>query len=56
MFVFHNINKAESDVLSKLCEIFNKNFNNSNYSLIGLININEGLIDRETYYHNLLIP
>ena len=53
MFVFHNINKAESDVLSKLCEIFNKNFNNSNYSLIGLININEGLIDRETYYHNL---
>ena len=53
MFVFHNINKAESDVLSNLTEIFNEDYENSDYSLIGLININEGLIDRETYYHNL---
>ena len=53
MFVFHNINNAESDVLSKLSEIFNRDYDNSNYSLIGLININEGLIDRETYYYNL---
>ena len=53
MFVFHNINNAESDVLSKLSEIFNREYDNSNYALIGLININESLIDRETYYHNL---
>ena len=40
-------------ILSKLSEIFNRDYDNSNYSLIGFININEGLIDRETYYYNL---
>ena len=51
MFVFHNINNAESDVLSKISEIFSKNYKDyDKYALIGLINLNEGLIDKETYY------
>ena len=52
LFVFHNIHKAESDVLSKLSEIFNKNYEDSSYSFIGLINIKESLIERNSYYYN----
>ena len=53
LFVFHNINYAESDVLSKLSEIFNhKNYNSSNYVLIGIINIEESSIERDSYYYN----
>ena len=44
LFVFKNIHKAESDVLSKLSEIFNKNYEDNSFSFIGLINIKESLI------------
>ena len=54
MIVFHNINNAKSDVLSKISDIFNNNYiYYSNYSLIGLLNTNESLIDRDLYYNNL---
>ena len=52
LFVFHNIHKAESDVLSKISEIFNKNYEGNSYSFIGLINIKESLIERNSYYYN----
>ena len=52
LFVFQNIHKAESDVLSKLSEIFNKNYEDNSFSFIGLINIKESLIERNSYYYN----
>ena len=52
LFVFHDIHKAESDVLSKLSEIFKKNYDDNSFSFIGLINIKESLIERNTYYYN----
>ena len=53
IFVFHNINNAETDVLSKLSEIFNKkHYKTSNYCFIGLINIEESSIERDSYYYN----
>ena len=52
MFVFHNINNAESDVLMEISKIFNEIDDSINYSLIGIININESLISREGYYYN----
>ena len=53
LFIFHNINQAESDVLSKISELFNENHREDNsYLLIGFINIKENLKERNLYYYN----
>ena len=52
LFVFHNIHKAESDVLSKISEIFNKNSIDNSYFFIGILNTKESLIERDSYYYN----
>ena len=48
LFVFHNIHKASADVLSKISSIFNEKNRTHNYFLIGLINIKESLIERNS--------
>ena len=50
IFIFHNIQLAEPDVLSELSQIFNKRGNES-YSFIGIINNKENLIERDYYYN-----
>ena len=50
LFVFHNIHKASADVLSKISCIFNEKKKSHNYFLIGLINIKESFIERNSYY------
>ena len=50
--IFHYIHKAELDALSKLYEIFNKNYEDNWYPLIGLINIKGSLIENNYYYYN----
>ena len=53
LFIFHNLHKASADVLSKISNIFNNNkCKDSNYSLIGIINIKESIVERNTYYFN----
>ena len=53
IFIFHNINLAESDVLSKISELFNEHHKDDNsYLFIGFINIKESLIERNSYYFN----
>ena len=52
LFVFHNIHLAESDVLVKICEFFNKKPNDNSYSFIGFVDIKESLIERNSYYYN----
>ena len=53
LFIFHNLNQAESDVLSKISELFNINHKDDNsYICIGFINIKESLIERNSYYYN----
>ena len=52
LFVFHNIHLAESDVLLKISECFNKKYKDNNYSFIGFISLKESLIERNTYYYN----
>ena len=52
LFIFHNIQKATADVLSKISEIFNNKSVECNYSFIGLINIKESFIDRTSYYYS----
>ena len=51
LFVFHNIQKASADVLSKISEYFNKKTLGSNYFFIGIINIKETFIETKTYYN-----
>ena len=52
LFIFHNIQKANADVLSKISEIFNNKSVECNYSFIGIINIKESFIDRSSYYYS----
>ena len=52
LFVFHNIQKANADVLSKISEIFNNKSVGCNYAFIGLINIEESFIDRNSFYYS----
>ena len=47
LFVFHNIQKARADVLSKISDIFNKKSIDCNYFFIGIINIKESFIERK---------
>ena len=51
LFVFHNIEKADSNVLSKISKIFNEKDSDTSYLFIGLINIKKSFIETETYYY-----
>ena len=51
LFVFQNIEKASSDVLIKIKDIFNNKSLSLNYYFIGIINIKESSIESKDYYN-----
>ena len=51
IFAFHNIHKASADVLSRLSSLFNDKSVDTNYSFVGIIDIKESFVERDSYYY-----